>query len=203
MLEIPLNKFQKQDLVITLRRKGHVYRDIAHLARVSVRDIKPILKAHEKKIKLQTKKENNQETTTTKKLSFSSQAFTLFKEGKKPTDVAIILDISYKQVSKYWYQFLKLEKKFDCYEFYEVFQYDLPTLLPISNFMKRNNVSGSNIVPILRTATEIPKLNEIYLNLKTEIKYLEQRRSYLSYSPSSPYSLQPLPPNNPKDNYYQ
>jgi len=69
--------------------------------------------------------------------------------------------------------------------------------------MKRNNVSGGNILHILRTANKIPQLNEIYLNLKTEIIYLEQRRSYLSYSPSSPYSLQPLPPNNPNDNYYE
>ena len=47
---LPLNKFEKRDLVISLHKKGHAYRNIAHLAHVSVRDIKPILKAYEKKM---------------------------------------------------------------------------------------------------------------------------------------------------------
>lgn len=59
--------------------------------------------------------------------------------------------------------------------------------------MKRNDVSDTDIVDVLRTAVNIINLNQRYLNLKSEIEYLEQRRSYLSYSPSSPYSLQPLP----------
>jgi hypothetical protein len=44
MSEIPLDKFEKSDLVIKLHNQGHTYRDIAHIAHVSVRDIKPILK---------------------------------------------------------------------------------------------------------------------------------------------------------------
>ena len=143
-----------------------------------------------------------QKSQTKKPPSLSTQAFILYQQGKKIDEVKVLLDIPFRKAMIFWKQYLKSIRMYDCYEFYEVFQYDLPTLLPISNFMKRNNISGSNIVPVLRTANEIPKLNEIYLNLKTEIKYLEQRRSYLSYSPRSPYSLQPLPPNNPNDNYY-
>lgn len=172
MSEIPLNKIEKRDLVIKLHKEGHTYREIAHIAHISVRDIKPILKKYERKKRLENnkRKENNQETTTTKKPSLSSQAFKLFKEGKKPTEVAIELDISYKHVSKFWYQFLKLEKKFDCYEFYEVCQYDLPSLLSINNFMKRNNVSGTDIINILKTANDV-------INLRAEIERLEQMKN--------------------------
>lgn len=59
MSEVPLNKFEKQNLVIGLYKKGHIYRDIAHIAHVSVRDIKPILKEYERKKRLYSKKEDN------------------------------------------------------------------------------------------------------------------------------------------------
>jgi hypothetical protein len=133
-------------------------------------------------------------------LSLSGQAFKLFKEGKKPTEVAIELDISYKHVSKFWYQFLKLEKKFDCYEFYEIWQNDLPSLLSINNFMQRNNIFGPDIANVLREANDTNNLNKTYYHLKTEVKNLEQRRMYLLYySAHSNYSLRPLPLN--KSNY--
>ena len=133
-------------------------------------------------------------------MSISSQAFKLFRDNKKPTEVAIELDISYKQVSKFWYQFLKLEKKFDCYEFYEVCQYDLPLLLPISNFMKRNNVSGNNIVNVLRTADDTAKLYQTHSNLKTEINRLEQTKNNYSFNQNTSYQ-QLLPLGLPKFYY--
>ena len=45
-----------------------------------------------------------------KKPSKSSQAFKLFREGKKPTDVAIDLEIPARKAVKLWSQFLKLEE---------------------------------------------------------------------------------------------
>ena len=44
----PLNKFEKRDLVIKLHNEGKTYSEIAHIAHVSLRDIKPILKKYEK-----------------------------------------------------------------------------------------------------------------------------------------------------------
>ena len=200
---IPLNKFAKEKRVIELHQHGKTIRQIAPEVHMSFRDISKIIKAYDKKIGLQqSKKEENNQSSKIKKLSLSSQAFKLFKEGKKPTDIAIILDIQYPKVSKFWYQFLKLEKKFDCYEFYEVWQYDLPSLLSISNFMKRNDVSGTDILNVLRIANDVINLNQTYLNLKTETKYLEQKRMYLLDYSRSPYSLQPLPLNKPNYNYY-
>jgi hypothetical protein len=49
-LEIPLNKFEKQDLVIKLHNEWKTYSEIAHIAHVSLRDIKPILKKYERKL---------------------------------------------------------------------------------------------------------------------------------------------------------
>jgi hypothetical protein len=203
MSEILLNKFEKRDLVIKLHKEGKTYREICHIAHVSPRDIKPILKKYEQQKRLEnnkSRKENAQ--TTTKKLSLSSQAFTLFKDGKKPSEVKILLDIPFKRVMSFWKQYLKSIGMEDCYDFYQVFQNDLSTLLPISNFMKRNNIFGPDIVKVLGEAYEINTLHQTYSNLKTEVKNLEQRRMYLlSYSAHSNYSLRPLPLNKPNYGY--
>ena len=97
-----------------------------------------------------------------------------------------MLDIKYEKVSKFWYQFLKLEKKFDCYEFYEVCQYDLPSLLIINNFMKRNNVSGTDFANVLKTANDV-------LNLRAEIEELKQTKyNHLLNQNTNYLPLQPL-----------
>ena len=48
MSEIPLNKFEKRDLILRLLKEGKTYRDICRIAHVSPRDIKPIAKEYEK-----------------------------------------------------------------------------------------------------------------------------------------------------------
>ena len=113
-------------------------------------------------------------------MSISSQAFKLFRDNKKPTEAAIELDISYKQVSKFWWQFLK-EKKFDCYEFYEIWQNDLPSLLVINNFIKRNHIFAPDIANVLRQAKDVNNLNQMISNLKADINRLEGKRMSLEY----------------------
>ena len=68
MSEIPLNKFEKRNLVIRLLKEGKTYREICHLAHVCPRDIKPIAKEYERKKRLEIKeKENNQSNQNHKK----------------------------------------------------------------------------------------------------------------------------------------
>ena len=202
MSEIPLNKFEKRDLVIKLHKEGKTYREICQIARVSLRDIKPIIKKYEQNLENNKRRKENNQTPTIKKLSLSTQAFKLFKEGKKLDEVKVLLDIPFKIALRYWKQYLKSIGMYECFEFYQVWQYDLPSFLSISSFMKRNNVSGRDILNVLRTANDVITLNQTLSNLQTETKYLEQKKTcLLDYSPS-PYSLQPLPLNKSKYNYY-
>ena len=93
---------------------------------------------------------------------------------------------------------------FEAFEFYQENSYDMPTFLRINNFLKLNNVYGTDIVNVLKTAKDILNLNKIYSNLKIEINNLEQKRLKLLYYSHSSYSLQPLPPlNKPNYNYYR
>ena len=202
MSEIPLNKFEKRDLILRLLKEGKTYREICHIAHVSPRDIKPISKEYERKKRLETnirKEKKNQ----TKKPSISSQAFILFKEGKQIDEVKILLDIPYKLAIGYWRQYLKAIRMFESFEFYQENSYDMPTFLRINTFLKLNNVYGTDIVNVLRTAKDILNLNKTYSNLKIEINNLEQKRMKLLYYSHPGYSLQPLPLNKPNYNYYR
>ena len=202
MSEIPLNKFEKRDLILRLLKEGKTYREICRIAHVSPRDIKPIAKEYERKKRLETnirKEKKNQ----TKKPSISSQAFILFKEGKQIDEVKVLLDIPFKLAIKYWVQYLKSIRMFECFEFYQENSYDIPTFLSINNFLKRNNIYGKDIVNVLRTANDVINLNQTISNLKTEINRLEGKRMSLSYYYHSRYSLQPLPSNKPNYNYYR
>ncbi len=94
-----------------------------------------------------------------------------------------------------------LERMYECYEFNQDYQYDIPTLLSINNFIKRNNISGNNILNVLRIIKNIINLNQSYSNLKKEINDLEQKKMSLLYYSHSRYCLQHLPLNNPNYNY--
>jgi hypothetical protein len=141
---------------------------------ISFRDISKIINTYDRKVRLETKKEEEIKNNQPKKLSTRTQALKLFRDGKQPTEVAIILDINYERVSRIWSQFLKLEKKYEYYEFYQECQNDLPILLSINNFMKRNVVSTKDIANVLRIAGDSAQLYKANLALKEEISKLRQ-----------------------------
>jgi hypothetical protein len=201
MSEILLNKFEKEEKVIELHKQGKTIRQIAPIVRMSFRDISKIIKAYERKIRLQAKRKESNQSNQPKKSPISTQAFKLFNDGKKLTDVAIDLEIPARKALKLWSQFLRLERMENCYEFYQEHSYDIPILLSINNFMKRNNVFGKDITNVLRQAKDVTNLNQTYSNLKTEINSLEHKRMNLSYYSHSSYGLQPLPFNKPNYNY--
>ena len=164
-----LNKFEKEKRVIELHLEGKTIRDIAPVVHMSFRDISNLIKAYDKKISLQqSKKEENNQSSKIKKLSLSSQAFVLFKEGKKIDEAKVLLDIPFKLAIRYWKQYLKSIRMFESFEFYQDHSYDIPRLLSINTFMKRNNISGNDVVTVLREANDVINLNQIISNLKAE-----------------------------------
>ena len=202
MSEIPLNKFEKRNLILRLLKEGKTYREICHIAHVSPRDIKPIAKEYERKKRLENKKEEkDNQSTQIKKLSLSSRAFKLFSDGKKPTEVVIELDIPPEKVEKLWSQFLKSERMEECYDFFEMCQYNIPTLLSINNFIKKNNIQGQDIANVLRKANDVINLNQTILNLKGEIEKLKQMKNNYSLNQNT-MKIHYLPPLGPLSRYY-
>ena len=101
MSEILLNKFEKEKRVIELYKNGKTIREIAKEVHMSIRDISKIIKEYDTKIKIQNNRQNNNTSTKTRNLSISSQAFKLFLDNKKPTFVAIELDIAPEKARSY------------------------------------------------------------------------------------------------------
>jgi hypothetical protein len=185
MSEILLNKFEKEKRVIELHLEGKTIREISKIVKMSFRDIGKKIKEYDRKIESQTNRQNNNNNNTsikTRKLSISSQAFKLFLDNKKPTFVAIELDIAPEKAEKLWYQFLKLERREQGYEFFQEFEYNIPELLSIGNFIKNNHVQTNKIADTLRQAKNILGLQLQISILKYDIKNLQKTKNNLQYS---------------------
>ena len=104
---------------------------------------------------------------------------------------------------KLWSQFLRLEGMEDCYEFYKDHSNDIPAFLSINTFMKRNNIAGKDIAPVLRAATDVISLNQIQSNLEAEIEKLKQTKNNYSLNQNTNYQPQLLPLGLPKYYYEQ
>jgi hypothetical protein len=186
MSDIPLNKFEKEKRVIEMHLAGMTIRQIASEVHMSFTPISKIIKAYERK----AKREESNQSTQPKKPPISTQAFKLFRDGKELTDVAIDLEIPAKRALRLWSQFLRLEKMYECYEFYQVCRHNIPTLLSINNFIKKNNVQGNDIAQLLNEAKDILHLQSYRLEIKNEIERLKQIKNHqdMQY-----YALKPLP----------
>ena len=77
---------------------------------------------------------------------------------------------------------------FESFEFYQDHSYDIPTLLSINAFMKRNNISGKDIVNVLRSANDVINLNNTISNLKSECETWQRVKNNHDNAP-----LEPLP----------
>ncbi|HEX2408051.1 MAG TPA: hypothetical protein VHJ38_12685, partial [Nitrososphaeraceae archaeon] len=152
-----LNKQEKEQRIIELHLQNKTIREIAKEVHMAFSPISKIIKAFERKAKRKVRNQPSQP----KKPPIRTQAFKLFRDGIKLTDVAIDLEIPADKAEKLWSQFLRLEGMEDCYEFYQDHSYDIPTFLSINNFMKRNNVYGKDISNVLREANDVSKLNQI------------------------------------------
>jgi kynurenine formamidase len=199
--EIPLNKFEKEKKVIELHKQGKTIREIASEIHKNFRDISRIIKAYERKKELQAKREESNQSSQPKKPPISTQAFKLFNDGKKLTDVAIDLEIPARKALKLWNQFLRLEGMEYCYEFYKEYSNDIPRFLSINTFMKRNNISGNDVVNVLREANDVIILNQIISSLKSEIEKLKQIKNNYSLNQNTMRNHY-LPPLGPLPSYF-
>ena len=181
-------------MVIELHKQGKTYKEISIQAHKNFRDIKKIITAYERKKELQAKREESNQSTQPKKPPISTQAYKLFRDGKKLTDVAIDLEIPARKALKLWSQFLKLERMEDCYEFYQTFQYQIPELLAISTFIRKNQVNITNISSILKDAKDVFHLQSYRSEIKNEIERLKQTKNNYSLNQNmQPVPLGPLP----------
>ena len=69
MSEILLNKFEKEKRVIELHQDGNTIREISKIVKMSFRDIGKKIKEYDRKIELQTNRQNNNNTLDRQELN--------------------------------------------------------------------------------------------------------------------------------------
>ena len=89
----------------------------------------------------------------------------------------------------------------ECYDFFQMCQYNIPTLLSINNFIKKNNIQGKDIANVLRKANGVINLNQTILNLRGEIEKLKQTKNNYSLNQNTNNYQQPVP-LGPLPRYY-
>jgi hypothetical protein len=182
-----LTKKQKKELVIKLYEEGKTTREIAKIVKISLRDIGIILR------------EYNKEPEPKPQKSDHAKAFQLFSIGKTPTQVSIIVDLSYEAVNRWYFEYLSLNNMSDFVNLLRYYQGFLPFFIDIAEKMKRGELFKEEVNYLLanmiscrasqlskqRLEHEVRCLELKKMSEEEEIRRLDDNiKSKLSYRPS-------------------
>jgi hypothetical protein len=180
-----LARQEKEKLILDLYNQGKTYKQIAQTARVSPRDIKPVLekaeKEREKELGINTQEETNGSTGnqnhTQKKTSISSQAYRLFSEGKTLLDVAIELNIKQPEATKYYIQYWKLRELHNLNLVYEEIRDNIVHFVQYYRKMNAACIGVEQAIRLTKIANnDLPALEQKYQKLKKDVYSLESRK---------------------------
>src|SRR5215211_2598445 len=167
-----LTRQEKERLVINLYNQNKTYREIAKEVRICPRDIGAILK------KASGEREEKQDIKES--LSPSTQAYHLFSKGKTPIEVAIALDLSESETTKYYEEYLDLKQMHDLRMVYEEIGGDIAHFLKLYKLSKDAHMNPEHVVNLFQMSNEyLPLLEQKYKRLTKEIYYLESEKQKL------------------------
>jgi DNA-binding CsgD family transcriptional regulator len=153
-----LTRKEREELVLDLYfKENNTYHEIAKIARISPRDIKPIIdKAYQEKERTEHK-------------STAVQAYELFYKGKTPLEVAIILNIGETQVTAYYWQYLKLVQLDDITKIYQELGSGVWDFVKLCKEAKVAKMSVSQVINLLMIANNyLPSIQRRHEQLQNE-----------------------------------
>jgi transposase len=158
-----LNRQEKERLVIESYNQGMTIRELSKKYHMSFRDIGAILR-----------KASGEEQNEKQSLSPSSQAYSLFSEGKKLIEVAIALDLDEFETTKYYEEYLNLNQMQELYMVHEEIGSDIVHFLELYRLSKKERMNPQHIVSLLRIAnSDLPATERRYYRLKRDLVLLE------------------------------
>lgn len=171
-----MNKYEKENLVVALRRQGKNYRDISKLAQISIRDIKPILdKYGTDTLGLDSDRSNyphdSDSDDSPKVVAISSRAYKLFSEGQSPLEVSMALNIGGPKVLSLYKEYQDMKHMSSFSRMYEEVGDDLPELIEFYEEAKRDGINKNH-----RTFRfDLPAVQKQYeaLKIQTDAVQLE------------------------------
>ena len=170
-----LNRRDKEQLVIKLHKEGKTIREIASAAHLSFTDIGAIIR------RIEDKDDVGDETKDLKNKSKTTQALYLFKNGKKPIDVAIELDLTTNEVEDMQQEFWILNQLDELALVYLEIKNCLTLFLRLFHIIKKNKlINQKDIQTMLRyTAHDLPSLEIKFRNLSNDVIDLEIKKKEL------------------------
>src|SRR5215218_1310129 len=136
-----LTRQEKERLVIDLYNQNKTYREIAREVRICPRDIGAILK------KASGEMEEKQSL-----LSLSTKAYRLFSEDKTLIEVAIALDLTESEATKYYEEYLNLKQLHELRMVYEEIGPDIMHFLELYKLSRSARMKPEHVVNLLQIA---------------------------------------------------
>jgi transposase len=169
-MQVVLNKKEKE-LVIKLYQDGKPIREIARQAHLSFGSIGKIIRTI-----------NNSGDDNCNSSSKSTKALWMFKNGKRPIDVAIELDMSASEVEELQQEYWSLNQLHELgFLFNEIKNY-LPSFIKLFNLLKSNKLLGDGYISkFLRYANyDLPNLENKFQKLTGDVIDLEWKKRDLN-----------------------
>jgi hypothetical protein len=171
----------REGQVIELYDQGKSTREIARELRMSLRDISFILKKGQVNHGIVTIMDDGSNSSNNKPPNEkATQAYKLFTEGKKPVDVAIQLNLSEKEATRYYTEYWRLKRLYSLYHIYQESKGNLSYILKLCRIAKRQGITADNIewfVNMVDIGTyNIPDLQKQYAKLQDEVQVIDHQK---------------------------
>jgi hypothetical protein len=167
----------KERRVVELRKEGMTYQEIAKEARISVRDIKPILDKYGVD-NLSGYTSNNGKGDSESLMSISSRAYKLFaEEFMTPLDVAIALNIEAPEAMKYHDEFLELTNRGSLVKLFKgLGDKEISWLLQLCAVAKSKKMSISQVIECVSIYNEdLPMIKQLRDDANNNLEALQKQ----------------------------
>jgi hypothetical protein len=174
ILQVVLNRRDKEQLVIKLHQESKSFREIASIAHLSFSDIGAVIRKIDGK-------DDGIEMKDLKNKSKGTQALFLLTNGKKPIEVAIELDLPSIEVENMQQEYWVLNQLDELALIYHEIRSHLTLFLRLFHIMKRNKmINEKDIQNALRyAADDLPSLEDRIYKLTNYVMDLESKKRVL------------------------
>ena len=144
-MQVILNKKEKEELVVKLHQENKTLRQISEIVHMSFKDIGKIIRRIDGQ-------PNDGDPNISNK-SKATKALWLFENGKRPIDIAIVLDMPYSEIVELQEEYWALTQLYELPLVYQQLKHDFDSFIELFKLLKKNKVlSKQCILKFLRYA---------------------------------------------------